>query len=97
METYKTLKYAIKHCDMGLIKRVIARCCLLFHRSGKFKYAFLSLYITWLTQTNAASKELQNAILANSLVNLQGTDDGWFEIDRLNKFFNLQIKILMAI
>src|SRR5947208_757837 len=29
METYKTLKYAIKHADVGLIKRVLARCCLL--------------------------------------------------------------------
>ncbi len=96
METYKTLKYAIKHADVGLIKRVLARCCLLFHGSNKSKYAFLSLYMTWLTQTDAASKELQNAILANSLVNLRGTDDGWFEMDRLNEFFNLQMKDLMT-
>lgn len=96
METYKTLKYAIKHADVGLIKRALARCCLLFHGSDKSKYAFLSLYMTWLTQTVAASKELQNAILANGLVNLRGTDDGWFEMDRLNEFFNLQMKVLMA-
>lgn len=96
METYKTLKYAIKHADIGLIKRALARCCLLFHGSDKSKYAFLSLYMTWLTQTDAASKELQNAILANGLVNLRGTDDGWFEMDRLNEFFNLQMKVLMA-
>ena len=96
METYKTLKYAIKHADVGLIKRVLARCCLLFHGSNKSKYAYLSLYMTWLTHTDAASKELQDAILANSLVNLRGTDDGWFEMDRLNEFFNLQMKELMA-
>jgi len=96
METYKTLKYAIKHADVGLIKRALARCCLLFHGSDKSKYAFLSLYMTWLTQTNAASKELQDAILANGLVNLRGTHDSWFEMDRLNEFFNLQMKELMA-
>jgi hypothetical protein len=96
METYKTLKCAIKHADVGLIKRTMARCCLLFHGSDKSKYAFLSLYMAWLTQTNAASKELQDAILANGLVNLRGTSDGWFEMDRLNEFFNLEMKVLMA-
>jgi hypothetical protein len=96
METYKTLKYAIKYADIGLIKRVLVRCCLLFHGSGQSKYAFLSLYMTWLTQTDAADKMLQDAILANGLVNLRGTEDGWFEMDRLNEFFNLQMKILMA-
>jgi hypothetical protein len=96
METYKSLKYAIKHADIGLIKRVLARCCLLFHGSDKTKYAFLSLYMTWLTQTDAATKELQDAILTNGLVNLRGTNDGWFEMDRLNEFFNLQMKVLMA-
>jgi hypothetical protein len=89
METYKTFKYAIKHADVGLIKRALARCCLLFHGSNKSKYAFLSLYMTWLTQTNAAAKELQDAILANGLVNLHGTNESWFEMDRLNEFFNL--------
>jgi hypothetical protein len=96
METYKTLKSAIKHADVGLIKRALARCCLLFHGSNKSKYAFLSLYMTWLTQTDAASKELQDAILANSLVNLRGANDSWFEMDRLNEFFNLEMKTLMA-
>lgn len=96
METYKTLKHAIKHADIGLIKRVIARCCLLFHGSGHPKYAFLSFYMTWLTQTAAADGSLQLAVLANGLVNLRGAEDSWFEIDRLNEFFNLQMKTLMA-
>jgi hypothetical protein len=61
----------------------------LFHESDKSKYTFLSLYMTWLTQTNAAAKELQDAILANGLVNQRGTNDSWFEMDRLNEFFNL--------
>jgi hypothetical protein len=96
METYKTLKYAIKYADVGLIKRALARCCLLFHGSNKSKYAFLSLYMFWLTQTDAASEELQAAILANSLVNLRGATDSWFEMDRLNEFFNLHMKTLMV-
>src|SRR5207253_4967520 len=48
-ETYKTLKFAIKHADVGLIKRAIARCCIYFQGSRQSKYAFLSLYMTRLT------------------------------------------------
>lgn len=96
METYKSLKYAIKHADIGIIERTFARCCLLFHGSKKKNYAFLSLYMTWLTQTEASNPALRTAILANGLVNLRGTADGWFEMDRLNEFFNLQMKTLMA-
>lgn len=96
METYLTLKLAIKLGDIGLIKRTFARCCLLFPGTTKSKYAFLSLYMTWLTHTDAASPDLKRAILANGLVNLRGAEDGWFEIDRLNEFFNLQMKTLMV-
>jgi len=55
METY--LRLAIKFGDIGLIKRSFARCCLLFPGTTKAKYAFLSLYMTWLTHTNATSPE----------------------------------------
>ena len=79
-----------------MIRRVIARCCILFHGSSKSKYAFLSLCMTWLTGTPAADEDLQRAILANGLVNLRGAEDSWFEMDRLNEFFNLQMKTLMS-
>jgi hypothetical protein len=92
MELYKTLKYAIKHADVGILRRVFARCCLLFQGSSKTKYTFLSYYMTWITQTAAADEALQFAILSNGLVNLRGASDSWFEIDRLNEFFNLEMK-----
>lgn len=95
METYLSLKYAIKYADIGIIERIFARSCLLFHGSKKRNYAHLSLYMTWLTHTAAASPELRTALLANGLVNLRGAKDGWFEMDRLNEFFNLQMKNLM--
>jgi hypothetical protein len=93
---YKILKKAIKYADIGILRRIFALCCFLFHGSKKSKYAFLSLYMTWLTQTPAANPELQKAVLANGLVNIRGAEDSWFEIDRLNEFFNLQMKTLMA-
>ena len=40
VETYATLKYAIKHADIGLIERVIDRCCIYFHGSKQTNYAF---------------------------------------------------------
>lgn len=95
METYRSLKHAIKHGDIGIIERIFPRCCLLFHGANKTKYGFLSLYMTWLTHTKAASHQLRTALLANSLVNLRGTHDGWFEMDRLNEFLNLKLKTLM--
>lgn len=96
MELYKTLKQAIKRADIGLIKRTFPRCALLFHGSKKRNYADLSCYMTWLTQTDAADVVLQDAVLANGLVNLRGQSDSWFEMDRLNEFFNLQMKNLMS-
>jgi hypothetical protein len=93
---YKSLKQAIKYADIGMIQRVIARCCLLFSGDHKYRYSFLSLYMTWLTHTKAASEELQKAILANGLVNLSGAEDSWFEMDRLNEFLNLEMKTLLA-
>lgn len=96
MEVYKTLKLAIKRGDIGLIRRVFPQCSILFQGSSKKKYAELALYMAWLTQSRATDPELQKAILSNSLVNLNGKPDGFFETDRLNEFFNLQMKTIMA-
>ena len=35
MEVYFTLKFAIKHTDIGLIKKIVAYCCILFTGSTK--------------------------------------------------------------
>lgn len=96
-ETYKTLKYAIKLGDVGLIKRCITRCCLLFHGSNQPKYAFLSLYMVWLTETKAADKPLKDAILANSLVNTRGARDSHYEMDRFNELLNLEFRSLVGL
>lgn len=94
-EVYRSLKLAIKIADIGILRQVIARCCILFLGASKQEYSNLSLYMAWLTHTNAAKPELQKAILANGLVNIRGHEDSWFEMDRLNEFFNLQMKDIM--
>ena len=95
VETYATLKYAIKHADIGLIERVIDRCCIYFHGSKQTNYAFEMLLFKRLLATGAASVELKKAILVNGLVNLQGKEDTSHEIDRLNEQLNLQLKEIL--
>lgn len=96
VETYKTLKHAIKVGDIGLIERLFPRCALLFFGGNKTRYGHLSLYMTWLTQSGAASSELRKALLANGLVNLRGASESWFEMDRLNEFMNLEMRNAMG-
>jgi hypothetical protein len=96
METYYTFREAIRYGDIGHIRRLYPRFALLFFGGNKIKYGILSLYMTWLTGTGAASPELQEAILANSLVNTRGANDSWYEIDRLNEFLNLEMKRIMV-
>ena len=95
MEVYLTLKFAIKHADIGLIERVIVRCCLLFAGSAKSQYTQLALYLTRLLATKAADQVLQRSLLASMLVNCRGQQDSWFEIDRLNEHHNLVLKLLL--
>jgi hypothetical protein len=81
METYCTLKYAIKHGDLGLIQRIIPRCCFYFHGSKSFNYAREMLEMQRLLCTKACSPELQRAILINSLINTRGKEDSFKEVD----------------
>ena len=95
MALYLTLKFAIKHADIGLIERVIVRCCLIFAGSGKPRYTQQALYLTRLLATDAAHPVLKRALLASMLVNCRGKADSWFETDRLNEHHNLLLKLLL--
>lgn len=94
VQTYLLLKFAVKHADIGLLRRAVDRCCIYFHGSGQHKYAYEMLYLQRLISTSAASPELQRAVLANGLVNPRGTADGWFETDLLVELHNGTLKKL---
>ena len=81
METYCTLKHATKHGDVGLLQRVISRCCIYFHGAKTFNYAREMLEMQRLISTEACSPELRRAILVNSLINVQGKEDSFKEVD----------------
>jgi len=91
-QTYLLLKYGIKHGDIGLIRRAVDRCTIYFHGSGQSKYAYEMLYLQRLLANS--TPELQKAILSNSLVNLRGLSNTWFEMDRLVEFHNGNMKNL---
>jgi len=95
VEPYIVLKQAIKHADIGLLRKAIARCCVNFHGSSSKNYAREMLHLHRLSATNAADPALQQAILSCGLVNLRGKPDSFFEADRLVELLNLQLKELM--
>jgi len=95
VETYKTLRYAIKHGDIGLLKRIIPRICVYFASGANSNYLAEMLNLWQLVSTDTCKPALQRAILANGFVNNQGKADTFFEVDRLNELLNLELKSLL--
>jgi hypothetical protein len=94
LETYMLLSYAIKQADIGLLRRVLRECCVIFQSKVGRKYTYARELIRQLhlTDSPAATKELQDAILINSLVNLRGEKGKTFETDRLLELHNLTLR-----
>lgn len=95
MMTYREFKHSIKFGDIEFIRRLMPRIALIFAGSKKTKYCNITLYMTWLLETDATSDTLKHTILANGLVNTSGRKDGFYEIDRLNEFTNYRLRLLM--
>lgn len=93
-ETYLQLKHAIKFADIGLLRRAIRECTLVFQAKigGTPNYGRELLRLTQLTDSPSSDVTLQRAVLANSLVNLQGRRGHSFETDRLVELLNGMLK-----
>ena len=94
VEIYLTLKYAIKHADIGLLRYALRLTTVVFQAdvAGTPKYAQALLYTLHMVDSPASSTELQNCVLANSLVNQRGKSDTNFELDRLLELLNNNLK-----
>ena len=94
IETYMLLSYAIKQADIGLLRRAMAECCVMFQSKVGRKHAYARELIRQLhlIDSPAATKELQDAVLVNSLVNLRGEKGKTFETDRLLELHNLALR-----
>ena len=94
VEVYLQLKHAIKFADIGLLRRALRECTLIFQAKigGTPNYGRELLRLTHLTDSPASSITLQNAVLTNSLVNLKGEQGHSFETDRLVELLNGMLK-----
>ena len=94
VEVYLTLRYAIKHADIGLLRHALRRVTMVFQAevAGTPNYSYALLRVLHMVDSPAASVELQDSILANSLVNLRGGDNTNFEVDRLLELLNNNLK-----
>jgi hypothetical protein len=97
VETYLLLSYAIKNADIGLLRRALRECCIMFQSKvgGTTNYGRELIRQIHLVDSSAASEELQRAVLVNSLVNLhsEGVNEATnFETDRLLELLNNTLK-----
>ncbi|MCJ1356189.1 MAG: hypothetical protein MMC33_006183 [Icmadophila ericetorum] len=95
VEIYLTLRYAIKHADIGLLRHALLNTAVVFQAAaaGTPKYAHALLYTLHLVATPAPTLDLQNCILESGLVNLGGAEDTNFELDRLLELLNNSLKV----
>lgn len=98
MEPYMTLCYAIKHGNIGLLRHALREVCLILQApsANKSKYAREMLRRLHIFDTCAADPVLQEAYLANSLVNPRGLASTFYEMDLLLEHQNGKIKRFRA-
>ncbi|MCJ1465963.1 hypothetical protein MMC07_004582 [Pseudocyphellaria aurata] len=94
MEPYLTLCCAIKHGDTGLLRTAIREVCIVMPApsASKPKYAKALLRQVHIIETTAADPTLQEAYLANTLVNLRGLPHTFYEMDLLLEHQNGEFK-----
>lgn len=94
MEPYLTLCYAIKFGDIGLLRHAMREVCIIMQApsAAKPKYARAMLRQLHIFDTNAADPVLQEAYLANSLVNLRGEGNTFYELNLLLEHQNGEFK-----
>ena len=94
------MRHAIKFGDVGLLQHALQECTIIFQakEGGTVFYATELLRVLHLyTNELSSDPQLREAMLANSLVNLSGRSDSFFEVDRLLEFLNHTIKDAMRV
>ncbi|MCJ1464122.1 hypothetical protein MMC07_002735, partial [Pseudocyphellaria aurata] len=98
MEPYMTLCHAIKHGDTGLLWHAMREVAIILQPpvAAKPKYARAMLRQLHIFDTKAATPVLQEAYLANALVNLRGLPNTFYEMDLLLEHQNGEFKRFQA-
>ena len=94
MEAYLTLCYSIKHGNVALLQGAMREVCIILQApsANKPKYAREMLRQLHIMDTTASDPILQQAFLANALVNPQGRKDSFYEVDLLLEHQNGEFK-----
>ena len=94
MEAYLTFCYVIKWGDVGLLRNAMREIAIILQAPStkKPKYAREMLRQVHILDTSAADSTLQNAYIANALVNPRGLPFTFYEIDLLLEHQNGEFK-----
>lgn len=89
--------YAIRHGDIGLIRRLVGPLSAWFYGSAQPKYGQEMLYLEWLLSDGVSDPELQHAILGSGLVNITGRGNTFKAIDvaleHVNAIYHIDMKM----
>lgn len=98
IEPYMTLCFAIKNGDIGLLRQALREVYLILQApsANKPKYACEMLWQLHIFDTCAADPVLQEAYLANSLVNPRELPSTFYKIDLLLEHQNGEFKRFCA-
>lgn len=92
VELFLTVRHAVKHGDIGLLRRVVDLLIVVFFGASQSNYGQEMLYYRWhLSSDN--TPELQRAILSSGLVNWSGRAGSFKPIDLAVKHLNCNCKL----
>lgn len=82
-EVYLLLKWSISHGDLVLLRQALRLCCVIFQapsgHAGNYGRELIR-FLHWV-DSSASDRELQDTILANTLVNPRGASDSFHPLD----------------
>ena len=95
IEVFLTTRHAIKHGDIGLLRRMVDPLIVLFLGAGQWNYGHEMLFYRWLLSKDVCTPELQHAILASGIVNWPGKESTHKPVDLGLEHDNGKLKINM--
>ena len=94
VELFLTVRIAVKHGDIGLLRRLVDPLIVTFLGAAQWNYVYEMLFYRWLLSP-ACTEPLQRSILASGLVNWQGRATTWKATDLGLEHLNCNCKIEM--
>jgi uncharacterized protein DUF6589 len=95
IELFLTFQHAIKHGDIGLIRRMLEPLAVFFYGAEQHKYGYEMLHLRWLISDGVSDPALQRSILASGLVNISGCHDSFQAFDLVIEHVNCMYKLDM--